>query len=105
MFEHNDTLLAIAEIAATFAGFAALVTAFARRRVQGDAVGQNNFAPTFSSPYQQTMRQSRVLMQIQHPLQRLFEPGKNVQGALMNLSITARTCFCTSSSATEASTT
>ena len=33
--EQADTLLSIAEIAATFAGFAALVTLFGRRRVAG----------------------------------------------------------------------
>jgi hypothetical protein len=33
--EQTDTLLSIAEIAATFAGFAALVTLFGRRRVAG----------------------------------------------------------------------
>lgn len=37
MLEQSDALLAIAEIAATFAGFAALVTLFGRRRVAGSA--------------------------------------------------------------------
>jgi len=36
--EETDVLLTIAEVAATFAGFAALVTLFARRRVAGAAV-------------------------------------------------------------------
>ena len=35
MLEQSDALLTIAEVAATFAGFAALVTLFARRRVAG----------------------------------------------------------------------
>ncbi len=37
MLEQSDALLAIAEIAATFAGFAALVTLFGRRRVAAGA--------------------------------------------------------------------
>jgi len=37
MLEQADALLSIAEIAATFAGFAALVTLFGRRRVAGTA--------------------------------------------------------------------
>jgi len=36
--DQSDALLTIAEVAATFAGFAALVTLFARRRVEGSAV-------------------------------------------------------------------
>jgi len=36
--QESDALLTIAEVAATFAGFAALVTLFARRRVAGAAV-------------------------------------------------------------------
>jgi hypothetical protein len=35
MLEQTDALLTIAEVSATFAGFAALVTLFARRRVDG----------------------------------------------------------------------
>ena len=35
MLSHSDALLTIAEVSATFAGFAALVTLFARRRVDG----------------------------------------------------------------------
>lgn len=38
MLPQTDALLSIAEIAATFAGFAALVTVFGRRRVAGAAV-------------------------------------------------------------------
>jgi len=38
MLEQSAALLSIAEIAATFAGFAALVTLFGRRRVAGAAV-------------------------------------------------------------------
>ena len=38
MLPQSDALLSIAEIAATFAGFAALVTVFGRRRVAGTAV-------------------------------------------------------------------
>ena len=37
MLEQSDALLSIAEIAATFAGFAALVTLFGRRRIAGSA--------------------------------------------------------------------
>ncbi|MEQ8860106.1 MAG: hypothetical protein RIC56_15790 [Pseudomonadales bacterium] len=37
MLDQSDALLSIAEIAATFAGFAALVTLFGRRRVAGTA--------------------------------------------------------------------
>jgi hypothetical protein len=38
MLAQTDALLTIAEVSATFAGFAALVTLFARRRVAGEAV-------------------------------------------------------------------
>lgn len=38
MLDQSDALLTIAEVSATFAGFAALVTLFARRRVAGEAV-------------------------------------------------------------------
>lgn len=38
MLDQSDALLTIAEVAATFAGFAALVTLFARRRVAAAAV-------------------------------------------------------------------
>lgn len=38
MLEQSDALLTIAEVAATFAGFAALVTLFGRRRVAASAV-------------------------------------------------------------------
>jgi len=37
MLDDSDVLLSVAEIAATFAGFAALVTLFGRRRVAGGA--------------------------------------------------------------------
>jgi len=35
---YTDALLTLAEVSATFAGFAALVTLFARRRMEGAAV-------------------------------------------------------------------
>ena len=38
MLEHSEALMTLAEVSATFAGFAALVTLFARRRVEGGAV-------------------------------------------------------------------
>ena len=38
MLDESDALLTIAEVAATFAGFAALVTLFGRRRVAASAV-------------------------------------------------------------------
>ena len=37
MINHTDTLMTLAEVSATFAGFAALVTLFARRRLEGGA--------------------------------------------------------------------
>jgi hypothetical protein len=37
MADHTATLMTLAEVAATFAGFAALVTLFARKRLQGNA--------------------------------------------------------------------
>jgi hypothetical protein len=37
MFAYTDALLTLAEVSATFAGFAALVTLFARRRLEGTA--------------------------------------------------------------------
>ncbi len=37
MLDHSEALMTLAEVSATFAGFAALVTLFGRRRVQGDA--------------------------------------------------------------------
>ena len=37
MLNHTETLMTLAEVSATFAGFAALVTLFARRRVEGGA--------------------------------------------------------------------
>ena len=38
MLEQSDVLLTLAEVAASFAGFAALVTLFARRRIAGAAI-------------------------------------------------------------------
>ena len=38
MLDESDALLTIAEVAATFAGFAALVTLFGRRRVAASAL-------------------------------------------------------------------
>jgi len=37
MLEETSSLMTLAEVSATFAGFAALVTLFARRRLEGDA--------------------------------------------------------------------
>lgn len=37
MLNHTDTLMTLAEVSATFAGFAALVSLFARRRLEGGA--------------------------------------------------------------------
>lgn len=37
MLDHSEALMTLAEVSATFAGFAALVTLFARRRVEGGA--------------------------------------------------------------------
>jgi len=38
VLEHSEALMTLAEVSATFAGFAALVTLFARRRVEGGTV-------------------------------------------------------------------
>ncbi len=37
MLNHSETLMTLAEVSATFAGFAALVTLFARRWIEGGA--------------------------------------------------------------------
>lgn len=38
MIEHSGVLLSLAEVSATFSGFAALVTLFSRRRLEGTSV-------------------------------------------------------------------